>query len=289
MRQKWIGLLVAVSLAAAGCATKEYVRQITSQTETRLDERLGTESRRAEEQGHRLDAQATRLEGHERQLGDAGARVARLETSTDEAGNIAGSARARADEAYGRAEDVNTRLSRFLASRHQRTLVESVNVHFGFDRADLDDSALTALAGLVKELGENPSLVVDLEGYSDAQGASEHNVQLSERRVAAVRRYLLQHGVELSRVNWIGLGELADTGSKAGRVKNRRVTIRLLLPADEVVGARRGASAPVDGLATRRLPSGAEGDETRSRRSIPGAPAEVTRAQRPPSGTPGGN
>jgi type II secretory pathway component PulL len=66
---------------------------------------------------------------------------------------------------------------------------------------------------------------------------------LSERRVATVRRFLVKNGVDLSRVSWIGMGELADRATAAERAKDRRVTVRLLLPASEL-GARRVDPTP---------------------------------------------
>src|SRR5207253_8734495 len=86
---------------------------------------------------------------------------------------------------------------------------------FAFDRADLSDGAQTTLAALIRELAENPALTVDLEGYTDRRGTPAHNVRLSEHRAAAVRRFLVGHGVELSPINWIGLGQLGGPGTRS--------------------------------------------------------------------------
>jgi OmpA family len=65
---------------------------------------------------------------------------------------------------------------------------------FGFDRWDLDDRAQTALGEVVSELKKNAALSVVLEGYTDPQGAGAYNMELSQRRVEAVRRYLVGRG-----------------------------------------------------------------------------------------------
>jgi len=60
-------------------------------------------------------------------------------------------------------------------------------------------------------------------------------VQLSQRRVEVVRRYLVEKGVDLPRIESIGLGEAqptADNKTAQGRAQNRRVVIRLFGPAD---------------------------------------------------------
>src|SRR5256885_7783930 len=137
----------------------------------------------------------------------------KLETTVDETGNIARRAGAKGAEAAAGIDEVNTRVSHLWANRNARQLVETVEVQFAFDRADLSDGAQTTLAALIRELAENPALTVDLEGYTDRRGTPAHNVRLSEQRAAAVRRFLVGHGVELSRINWIGLGELGGAGA----------------------------------------------------------------------------
>jgi OOP family OmpA-OmpF porin len=105
-----------------------------------------------------------------------------------------------------------------------------MEVYFGFDQSDLTDGAQTALLGLVKELKANPALIVALEGYTDPKGALEYNYQLSRRRIEAVRRHLAQNGIQLSRVQSIGFGPIADRGQPDE--KKRRVTVTLLVDQD---------------------------------------------------------
>lgn len=227
MRQRMLALLVpALVLAGAGCATKDYVREVVGQSQAQTDTRIGEQTKRIDEQATRVEEQATRVD---KQLGEVGGRVTRLETSVDEFGNIARTAATKADEAMARADEVSTRVARALGARYERKLVETIHVQFGLDRADLTDAAQTALAELIKELAENPALTVDLEGYTDSTGSVQHNLRLADRRAEAVRRFLVAHGVDLSRINWIGMGELEGPE----RAKNRRVTVRLMLPGDE--------------------------------------------------------
>jgi outer membrane protein OmpA-like peptidoglycan-associated protein len=262
MRYLGIALLApAFALAAYGCATKSYVREVAGQTEAKLDSQLGDQSKRVDAHARRIDEQATRVNAQGKQLEEVGGRFTKIETSVDEFGNIARTATSRADEAYTRAEEVNKRVTKLVASRHQRKLVETIHVQFGLDRADLTDGAQTALAELIKELVGNPTLEVDLEGYTDALGTREHNLQLSERRVAAVRRFVVQRGVDLSRINWIGMGELTDKGTKADP-KNRRVTVRLMLPTDDMTAQQTGPKVSTDDAMTGRpADAGAKSDE----------------------------
>ena len=280
MRNSGIALLIpALVLAGAGCATKAYVRE----SQAKLDARIGEQSQRVGEQAKRADDQGKRLDTQSKQLGEMGGRFTKIETSVDEFGNIARSASTKADDAAQRAEEASTRISRFVANRNKRKVVETINVQFGFDRADLTDAAQTTLAELIKELAENPALVVDLEGYTDSLGTVEHNLRLSERRVETVRRFLVAHGVELPRINWIGMGEVPDKVSKAERAKNRRVTVRMLLPADEMSPSRSKSAAGE--TSPRQSSSKAAADETSAPRSsgVPPAPAESTSATPAPT------
>src|SRR6266571_1471646 len=94
------------------------------------------------------------------------------------------------------------------------------------------DAAQTALLTVVKELKENPALTVDLEGYTDPVGTRGYNIGLSQRRVEAVRRYLIQSGAELPRITAIGLGQVNGPGRDEEHSKQRRVTVRLMTPID---------------------------------------------------------
>ncbi|SRR5712692_2494048 len=204
MRQmtKISALLPAVLLLVSGCATKDWVREIFAKKDVEADQRFVKVEGRVNESDQRIDGVSSQV----------------------------GEVRSRADSAFDRAQGVDQRLTRLWANRHNLKVVESMDVYFGFDRSDLTDGAQTALAGLVKELKANPSLTVVLEGFTDLQGAREYNYQLSRRRIEAVRRFFAENGVQLSRIQSIGFGPIADRGQP--EEKKRRVTVTLLVDQD---------------------------------------------------------
>ena len=106
--------------------------------------------------------------------------------------------------------------------------VASTVVTFAFDKADLNDADQTALAEVATQVREHPDLMVNLEGYTDPVGTRDYNIQLSQRRAAAVQRYLVEKGIELSRIHWVGLGVLSGTGAPEEQAKKRRVTVTVL-------------------------------------------------------------
>jgi outer membrane protein OmpA-like peptidoglycan-associated protein len=125
-----------------------------------------------------------------------------------------------------KAGGVDSRLTRIWSNRYNQKAVDTVEVYFGFDQADLSDGAQTALVSVVKELEANPTLVVKLGGFTDPKGTKSYNYTLAQRRVEAVRRFLADKGVQLSRVQAIGMGPLDDRGIPDE--KKRRVTVTLM-------------------------------------------------------------
>jgi outer membrane protein OmpA-like peptidoglycan-associated protein len=205
--------IAGMLILLGGCATKDWVR-------THIEQRVGPVS-------GGLAEQRQRVAGLEGRVGEESERVGTLEARTAETAESVRETRTRADTAHRRADEVDSRLTRLWSSRHKRDLVESLEVYFGFDRADLDDAAETALASLAQELRGNPRLGVELQGYADPTGPAPYNVALSQRRVEAVRRFLVDKGIELPRIHWIGLGPLVDGGLE--NAKKRRVTVRTMV------------------------------------------------------------
>ena len=140
-------------------------------------------------------------------------------------------AKDRAESAYSKADETSSRLTRLWSNRNVRNQVETYQVLFGFDKWDLNDNAQTTLASIIKEMKENPNLTVDLQGYADPVGSYPYNVGLSQRRVESVRRFLVEKGIELPRINLIGLGPIAEKGTP--NAEKRKVTVKLLVTKED--------------------------------------------------------
>jgi outer membrane protein OmpA-like peptidoglycan-associated protein len=99
---------------------------------------------------------------------------------------------------------------------------------FDFDKATLRPAGKEKLDHVVRVMHENPNLRVSADGYTDSIGSDAHNEQLSKRRAEAVRQYLVEKGVDASRIAVRGLGKTNPVASNAtakGRAENRRVEI----------------------------------------------------------------
>ncbi len=107
-------------------------------------------------------------------------------------------------------------------------------VLFAFDRADLTGEAHGVLESVRRFLADHPEVKrVRIEGYTDAIGAEAYNVGLANRRAEAVRRWLVERGVESGRLEAVGLGRynpVERNDTPEGRRLNRRVQFLVLDP-----------------------------------------------------------
>lgn len=250
MQIRSLAIVVAsLSLVTVGCATKKFVREEVSKSEAKLGADVG-----------RVDASLTeekaRTTALNDELGQTKTAVQRADQNATEATTLAKTAQGRADEgvakatqaqtradeahaaagqAMAKADETSTRLTRLWSNRNKRVPGDTVAILFRFDKSELDDRGQTALLDVAKQLQENPNLSVELEGYTDNVGNLPYNVQLSQRRSEAVRRFLVEKGVEMNRINSIGLGDIkpsADNTTPKGREQNRRVMVRFFAPAE---------------------------------------------------------
>ena len=85
----------------------------------------------------------------------------------------------------------------------------------------------------LKEIGDmlkgHSDLRLSIEGHTDSDGDDAYNKELSERRAAAVKSYLVESfGVDASRLETAGHGEskpVADNATPEGKQPNRRVEL----------------------------------------------------------------
>ena len=72
---------------------------------------------------------------------------------------------------------------------------------------------------------------IEVVGHTDDVGDDAYNQELSEQRAAAVRDYLVETGVDASKIVTIGAGEnspVASNTTDEGRAENRRVDVLVL-------------------------------------------------------------
>lgn len=79
--------------------------------------------------------------------------------------------------------------------------------HFDFDKSELRPEGMAALRENIEILKDNPKALVRVAGYTSMSGTEEYNQRLSERRAAAVEKFLVAEGIKPGRITTIGFGE----------------------------------------------------------------------------------
>ena len=105
------------------------------------------------------------------------------------------------------------------------------NIFFESGKSVLTPASGAELDHLYDIMDENPKMKIEISGHTDKIGNEPANFKLSESRALAVVQYLVDKGIEKSRLEYTGFGSLqpvADNATPAGRAKNRRVEFKIL-------------------------------------------------------------
>src|SRR5574337_1931797 len=238
-RLAMVSALVVILLGSFGCAGQNWVIDTVREMDKDLVARVGRIEATSAAEKTRVDQQLTEVRGigtDARNRADEAGRVAQVATQkADTAAQKADAATQKADAATQKADAVDGRLTRALANRLKRTQVQQADVIFKTGKYALNENDRGVLMGVLKVLADNPTYTVDIVGYTDSVGKSDSNVTLSWRREEAVRRFMVERGVELNRFSFIGVGEELsgdDARDALKREKNRRVTITVFKPDD---------------------------------------------------------
>ncbi|WP_035610947.1 OmpA family protein [Hylemonella gracilis] len=132
-------------------------------------------------------------------------------------------------DAEARNRELQSQIRDLNARATPRGLVITINdVLFTSGQAELRASSMRNIDKLVVFLQNYPQRNVLIEGFTDSTGSDAFNMDLSQRRSAAVRASLIDKGVKPERIAARGYGEshpIANNTSSGGRQLNRRVEI----------------------------------------------------------------
>jgi outer membrane protein OmpA-like peptidoglycan-associated protein len=127
-------------------------------------------------------------------------------------------------------------------------------IQFDYNTATIKPASFSLMDEITDVIKKHPEIQkTQVEGYASAEGDDFYNQQLSDRRAKSVMKYLVDHGVDASRLVAKGFGEdrpIASNDTEEGREKNRRVEFNIL---------ERSAESKVSSAVGS---AGAGGDET---------------------------
>ena len=112
----------------------------------------------------------------------------------------------------------------------QKTAAIAKSIYFDLNSAKLQRKSYGPLDELVQILKDNPSYKLAIESHTDNTGTNEYNQQLSDNRSASVMKYLVNKGIDASRLTATGYGEekpVATNNTKEGQALNRRSELKL--------------------------------------------------------------
>lgn len=85
------------------------------------------------------------------------------------------------------------------------------SVFFDFDQSTIRPQDRGTLDSVASHLRENPGHSLLIEGHCDWRGTAEYNLALGDRRARSVQNYLIQLGVDASRLDTLSKGDLEAT------------------------------------------------------------------------------
>lgn len=113
--------------------------------------------------------------------------------------------------------------------------INLIHIYYDLDKANIRPDAEPELGKLLTFLNENPSLTVELASHTDSRGTDSYNLDLSQRRAESARQWLVEKGLDESRISATGYGESQLVNNCGNGVKcsdeehqkNRRTEFRI--------------------------------------------------------------
>jgi OOP family OmpA-OmpF porin len=105
------------------------------------------------------------------------------------------------------------------------------NLLFETNKDVIVESSFPSLEALAKIMRNNPRYKLYLEGHTDNVGDDDKNLDLSKRRSASVKKFLVSKGVSDAHITTDGFGEtrpVAGNDTEEDRHKNRRVEMTII-------------------------------------------------------------
>ena len=106
----------------------------------------------------------------------------------------------------------------------------TATVHFEYDQSDLRPDDKAVLDAKIPILQANTGVTIRISGHTDERGSDEYNLALGQRRAAAAKAYLVQHGIADARIETISYGEerpIAQGSDDSAYAQNRRAEFEI--------------------------------------------------------------
>ncbi len=99
------------------------------------------------------------------------------------------------------------------------------DIHFNFDKSDLEGDAKPVLRDIANILTKNQKLKILIEGNCDERGTREYNLALGDKRANSAKQYLISVGVPSANIETVSYGKekpICTQSTEECWAKNRR-------------------------------------------------------------------
>jgi peptidoglycan-associated lipoprotein len=90
--------------------------------------------------------------------------------------------------------------------QHGRSSAQFLPIYFDFDQSNIRKDMVQNLVANAKYMKSSSESIV-IEGNCDARGTNEYNLALGERRAINAKKYMVDLGVNASRIRTVSYGE----------------------------------------------------------------------------------
>ena len=244
-----LGVAEQARVSGATTATVDHLAYMTARRVTIAQETAASKAAQAVTAGAAAERDKLRLAVRTSEVDAAQQKLAVSEQSDArkttelaqaDAAATANAAReqARVERSDARVSDLETQLKDLNAKKTDRGMVVTLgDVLFDTGQARLLPDGARNMVKLADFFKRYPQRKASIEGYTDSIGSPNANLDLSERRAAAVMLALVNLGVPADRLSTRAHGAempIASNGTSAGRQMNRRVEIVFAPQSEEI-------------------------------------------------------
>lgn len=160
--------------------------------------------------------------------------------ATEEAATVAEDTTAADEEAARRAKEqadreaeLRQQAARDAAAKRSAAALADLtpqNIYFDYDKSSIRSDAREILKTNAEIFAKNSKADIIVEGHCDERGTAEYNMALGERRAQEAKQYLINLGIDGSRIETISYGEerpLDAGNNEAAWAQNRRAQFLL--------------------------------------------------------------
>ncbi len=110
-------------------------------------------------------------------------------------------------------------------------VIKIKNLHFKADSSNITPQSIPVLKEIYHFLKENKDVAIEIGGHTNGRPPEFYCKRLSKARAKAVADYLIDMGIDSSRISYKGYGKsnpIANNDTPEGRKKNQRCEIKIV-------------------------------------------------------------